>query len=372
MNKNSDHPSSFDNNTTSFPIDVDENIENPKALSISHYRNIIKDFFNYLLGIIKTRKSHLISVKYLLAFKNMHRFSNGLTTDLFSFLTKNKKSQDKYIFNDLSNVVSSNEVNLAKQAKSGIKKDGYFVFPHRIDSELIEELKTFSLNQPAELCPKLTDGTTHQVFNPDAPQTNRYNFGDADLSGLSAVKTLSRAYLFRSIAEAYIGRPPVLSAVNMWWTAVGSKTPSSAAAQYFHYDYSHPKWLKFFVYLTDVNTNSGPHCLIPGSHKSDKMGAAFRKPNRSRIKDSEIESAYPGKYLELCGPAGTISVVDTRCWHKGKMPTLNNRLIFELYFTSHGVGDKLPDIHTSIFGNNDKLASINNFEKTSNFTLVKD
>ena len=69
MNKNSDHPSSFfDNNTTSFPIDVDENII---ALSISHYRNIIKDFFNYLLGIIKTRKSHLISVKYLLAFKNI-------------------------------------------------------------------------------------------------------------------------------------------------------------------------------------------------------------------------------------------------------------------------------------------------------------
>ena len=35
------------------------------------------------------------------------------------------------------------------------------------------------------------------------------------------------------------------------------------AAQMFHFDMDRPKWLKFFIYINDVNEKNGPHFFIP-------------------------------------------------------------------------------------------------------------
>ena len=46
-----------------------------------------------------------------------------------------------------------------------------------------------------------------------------------------------------------------------------SKKADSEAAQMFHFDLDRIKWLKFFIYLTDVKINSGPHVYVSGTHK---------------------------------------------------------------------------------------------------------
>ena len=89
------------------------------------------------------------------------------------------------------------------------------------------------------------------------------------------------------------------------------------------------RFVKFFVYLTDVDTNNGPHCYVRGSH--------LRKPRvllrDERILDDEIASHYkPENMVELTGPTGTILAVDTRGFHKGKPLVERDRLILQIQF----------------------------------------
>ena len=42
--------------------------------------------------------------------------------------------------------------------------------------------------------------------------------------------------------------------------------PEPKDAQLFHADFHDFKWLKLFVYLTDVTDRSGPHVMVRGSH----------------------------------------------------------------------------------------------------------
>ena len=50
-------------------------------------------------------------------------------------------------------------------------------------------------------------------------------------------------------------------------------------AQLYHFDLDRPKWLKFFIYLNDVeNISHGPHLFIEKTHK------LFSKPYKILIK----------------------------------------------------------------------------------------
>ena len=50
-------------------------------------------------------------------------------------------------------------------------------------------------------------------------------------------------------------------------------------AQLYHFDLDRPKWLKFFIYLNDVeNLDHGPHSYIKNTHK------VFAKPYKILIK----------------------------------------------------------------------------------------
>ena len=58
--------------------------------------------------------------------------------------------------------------------------------------------------------------------------------------------------------------------------------------------------MKYIVYLTDVDEDSGPHIFIPGSHKQNKL-----LPIR-RYTAAEIAGAFgQGNEKLFVGPAGT-------------------------------------------------------------------
>ena len=41
-------------------------------------------------------------------------------------------------------------------------------------------------------------------------------------------------------------------------------------AQYFHWDNDFTKFFKMYIYLNDVDENTGPHIFVPGTHKNKK------------------------------------------------------------------------------------------------------
>jgi hypothetical protein len=118
----------------------------------------------------------------------------------------------------------------------------------------------------------------------------------------------------------------------MWWSAVLSRKPTSHMAQLFHADLANIKWLKTFVYLTDVADGTGPHSFVKGSHKPDREGFELRKRGLLRLSDEDVFKAYSKeRVVDLVGPRGTVFIADTRGFHKGHNPMTGPRLVLQVY-----------------------------------------
>ena len=139
-----------------------------------------------------------------------------------------------------------------------------------------------------------------------------------------------------AIAETYLRTHPILSSTNLWWSAAFGDRPGDQAAQEFHFDFDPPPvWLLFFIYLTDVGPENGPHVYARGSHVAGIPATAeILSRGYVRIPDEDIEAAFgKERIVELHGKRGTVLAVDTRGFHKGKMLTTGHRLMGQLTFS---------------------------------------
>lgn len=123
-----------------------------------------------------------------------------------------------------------------------------------------------------------------------------------------------------SMAGAYLGCCPTLSSVGLRWSFPSREKASDV--QKFHRDPDDWRFVKLFVYLTDVDEKSGPHVYVRGSHRSDLQ-------MRARPYDLPyIEKEY-GKdaAAAVLGPRGTAFMADTLGIHMGRPPDERPRLM---------------------------------------------
>ena len=90
----------------------------------------------------------------------------------------------------------------------------------------------------------------------------------------------------------------------------------------FHVDDNKPN-IKLFVYLTDVDENNGPFCLVPNTGswklKGSKLRAIFWEIFRLRffLYNFLVDySMYESKKKLFTGVSGTHFLADTTCLHK--------------------------------------------------------
>lgn len=106
-----------------------------------------------------------------------------------------------------------------------------------------------------------------------------------------------------SLAQSYLGCFPTLYGINSF---VSNYTGENFKIQEIHRDYDDYKFLTFFIYLTDVNSNNGPHIYYKNTQ------------------DGSEDISYP---VELCGKKGTALVLDGYGYHLGKPLVEGNRII---------------------------------------------
>jgi hypothetical protein len=224
-----------------------------------------------------------------------------------------------------------------------VREKGYCVGPQLLSPEARAELIEFA--KTASGSEWTSDGSTsRQVrFDQLAPDAARLSFDGGALLALAHTQRLVSDPGLLAFLQDYFGRTPLLDTVNMWWSIAADRPPSAEIAQMYHYDLDRVRWLKLFVYLTDVNPDTGPHVFIEGSHRPEGQVSEILSRGYVRIPDQDAEASYGAdRVKEICGPAGTMLIVDTKGMHKGKAPTRGNRLIFELQFSSCGFGADYP------------------------------
>ena len=95
----------------------------------------------------------------------------------------------------------------------------------------------------------------------------------------------------------------------MWWSTARGKKPTiksettNKSAHFFHFDLDRPKWLKLFIYLSDVGNLNGPHIYIKNS--GDK---SFIEYLDRRITDEEANIKYKRPSITSTKPMLIISI----------------------------------------------------------------
>ncbi len=278
-------------------------------------------------------------------------FTRGKSSDLISKVIA--LFRPSYTFSTYEGVLGkSTELELG-HIDQRLREDGYFVFDNKLSEELCDALLTFATTQ--ECLPQLIQNesganTGPCIYQRGAPQTSRYNFNTQDLLQNKEIQNLMADSCFADVAQRYLGACPLVDVVAMWWSTDFSKTPDEEAAQFFHFDMDRPRWLKFFFCLTDVNSDSGPHVFVKGSHKTNGIPRSILKKGYSRLSEEEVINHYgQDKIVEFVAKRGTIIAEDSRGLHKGKHLQNGDRLMFQIQFSNSGFGSIYPPAN---FGDN--------------------
>jgi hypothetical protein len=230
------------------------------------------------------------------------------------------------------------------RALDGLHADGYHLFERRVPDQALDELVKYSLDAPADCFPpQAGEGGSGRVdLNNEA--ADGYQLDPQSVLDCPEVQELLADPSLLTVAANYLGCTPVLGMVVMRWSFPSSRAPSVDLAQYFHWDDDWIRWLKFFIYLTDVDDGSGPHVYIRGSHRAGTKPRELLARGYARISDKDMKPFYPdASVVTLEAPRGTLFAGDTRCWHKGLNPSRSRRLLLQFnYADTFAMGPPPP------------------------------
>ena len=134
-----------------------------------------------------------------------------------------------------------------------------------------------------------------------------------------------------STASLYFNSPFKLDYAHVWWSFRNDQKVTEKT-QFFHRDLDSFNLLKFFVYLSDVDENSGSNQYIMFSHNN----YLNKKISRNNISESELSETTKKNIFTFTGKSGSVIAANTFGYHRGKTPISNDRLMLVLGFSLIG------------------------------------
>ncbi len=231
----------------------------------------------------------------------------------------------------------------AAAAAAAIARDGYHVFPQRLPEATCAALERFACVAPCRLRSDAGPPVAVPAYARAAPAGVRYDLVQAAVLGQPLVQEVLADGGLLAVAQAYLGCRPILDIVSMWWHTAAGDGPSEDAAQFFHFDLDRFRWLKFFIYLTDVGPEQGPHEFVRGSQATGGIPAPLLKQGYVRLQDAAVFALLDERdRVVFTAPRGTIIAEDTRGLHKGRMVGHGDRLMLQVQYSAGTFGATTP------------------------------
>jgi len=238
-----------------------------------------------------------------------------------------------------------------------LETDGYYVFDGCLSEDFCERIVQQSLR--AECLVLGDEMTVHPEktrarYERNAPRAPKYLLTEDDTTDIPEIQQLLCDESLIQVAQNYLKSKPIFTGISLWWSACVKDEPDAEAAQQFHFDLERIRWLRYFIYLTEVTADSGPHCFIKGSHRTGAIPEDVLKEGYVRQGDERILQIYgQSAYREFTGRRGTIVAEDSRGFHKGLMLNAGDRLLlaFEISSSTFGANKRhlIKNIHVPEF-----------------------
>lgn len=169
----------------------------------------------------------------------------------------------------------------------------------------------------------------------------RFNYKDLYIMNImnphlncEEINSISKNKKIINIVKNYIGANPILESTQIFWSVPyfdkdgNPKEPPNKEFGY-HYDIDGYKFIKFFIYLTDVlDENCGHHCFVTKDNGKEK--SFFEKIYR-RVPDQIITNKYNNRVKNIFGPKGKGFLEDTSFYHKGNFPKKERGMLAIIY-----------------------------------------
>jgi hypothetical protein len=148
--------------------------------------------------------------------------------------------------------------------------------------------------------------------------------------GCEAIKTIAHDPKVVEIAKGYLGIEPILYGTVIYRTSPDSRIKDSyrTTKKRFHYDVSDFKSLLLFIYLTDVDTDCGPHVVIENTHQHKSL-AQLINPSLSYETANE---RYGNRIKIITGQRGTGFFEDITTYHQHSIGR-KMRLVLTIIYT---------------------------------------
>lgn len=142
------------------------------------------------------------------------------------------------------------------------------------------------------------------------------------------------------VAGQFLGCKPTIGYMATWWsyaTGLGAQQ-----AENFHRDLDDWRFVKLFVYLTDVTAERGPHKYVLNSSLQNKLTVI------RRFDDDEVARVFGAENIRtMTAKAGDGFLEDTFGVHKGQPVQSGHRLLFQVVYTMTSLpyAPKSPIMH---------------------------
>jgi Phytanoyl-CoA dioxygenase (PhyH) len=293
----------------------------------------VDSIISILKGAFAYSKTGVTPERAYYSLIDLYCLTNGYSNAFLAWLLK--LYRHPYILPHANGVLGDLDSVEINRIVKEIRKDGYYIFDKLLAVDVCNKLMSLALTKECSLGGASDSTLQLSIYNRENPVAVTYHLQEEDLIANPDIQMLMGDLSILAIAQAYLETQPILDIVALWWSTTFSKTACSKSAQLYHFDMDRIKWLKFFVYLTDITIDNGPHCYIAGSHQLGNKPKELLKLGYARIPDKDIEKFYPKEnFVEITAPKGTIIAGDTLCFHKGKPLKKGDRLILQLEFTN--------------------------------------
>lgn len=223
------------------------------------------------------------------------------------------------------------------RAAAELKSQGYSMVSELIPAAAVKSLRDYFSTQP------VTDPYRPELGSfvpPDnvPPNTHVAFFPNELIARAPAIYDIVNNPVILAAVARTLGGKPTIGYMAIWWS-LPRQDGKPQQAENYHRDVDDWRFVKLFVYLTDVDNESGPHTYVPGSHNTDKL-ATIR-----RYDEEEVYAAFgPDCEKRFIGPAGTAFLENTYGFHRGFPPKSRPRLAIGVTYCIESVpyGPKDP------------------------------
>lgn len=214
------------------------------------------------------------------------------------------------------------------QCVAGLQANGVYVFKNRLPEDMVARMRESALGVPS--MPRGLDRPAGP-YPRSAPEVGRYDIDEDNTMVSPDMQDYTSDPALALIAARYLGQPVIQDQTALWWTTTKGSADAALNAWMFHQDRDRLSFLKFFVYLTDVGPDNGPHTVVQGTHK--QIPRSLRADGR-QTDDAVREAGLWDRVISLAGPAGTMMAVDTVGLHKGLPPQAGDRCVLQVEFAT--------------------------------------